>query len=208
MNAIAGIYKNTRARVLTPDGPTDEFRIHSGVLQGDTLAPHIFVIMLGYALRQAINGQEEELGIRLTSRQSRRKGPVVITNLEFADDIALLSELINQAKDLLNRVETSAAQIGLSMNAKKTKVMAYNQNEEVKTMTTDGSQLEVVYDFKYLGSWIDNTEADLRSRKAEAWRACNKLTKVWKSDLSREIKVRLLGSAVESILLYFAIPGC
>ncbi len=59
--------------------------------------------------------------------------------------------------------------------------MTYNQNEEVKIMTTDGPQLEVVYDFKYLGSWIDNTEADLRSGKAEAWRACNKLTKVWKS---------------------------
>ena len=65
--------------------------------------------------------------------------------------------------------------LGLSMNVKKTKVMAYNQNEEVKIMTTDGSQLEVVYDFKYLGSWIDNTEADLRSRKAEAWRACTVL---------------------------------
>ncbi len=64
------------------------------------------------------------------------------------------------------------------MNAKKIKVMAYNQSEEVKIMTTDGSQLEVVYDLKYLGSWIDNTEADLRSRKAEAWRACNNLTKV------------------------------
>ena len=55
------------------------------------------------------------------------------------------------------------------MNAKQTKVMAYTQNEEVKIMTTDGSQLEVVYDFKYFGSWIDSTEADLRSRKAEAW---------------------------------------
>ncbi len=88
------------------------------------------------------------------------------------------------------------------MNAKKAKVMAYNQNKEVKIMTTDGSQLEVVYDFKYLGSWIDNTEADRRSRKAEAWRACNKLTKFWKSDLSGESKVRLLGSALESILLY------
>ena len=196
VNAIAGLYKSTRARVLTPDGPTDEFRIHSGVLQGDTLAPYIFVIMLDFALRQAIDGREEELGFQLTRRQSRHKGPVVITDLDFADDIALLSELINQAQDLLNRVETSAVQIGLSMNAKKTKVMAYNQNEEVKIMTTDGSQLEVVY------------EVDLRSRKAEAWRACNKLTKVWKSDLSREIKVRLLGSAVESILLYFAIPGC
>ncbi len=87
--------------------------------------------------------------------------------LLHADDIALLSELIHQAQDLLNRVETSAAQIGLSMNAKKTKVMAYNQSEEVKIMTTDGTQLEVVYDFKYLGSWFDNTEADPRSRSIQ-----------------------------------------
>ena len=82
------------------------------------------------------------------------------------------------------------------MNVKKPKVLAYSQNEEVEIMTTDGSQLEVVYDFNYLGSWIDNTEVDLRSRKAKANRACNKLTKAW------EIKVRLLGSAVESILLF------
>ncbi len=32
---------------------------------GDTLAPYIFVIMLDYALRQAINGREEELGFQL-----------------------------------------------------------------------------------------------------------------------------------------------
>ncbi len=84
---------HTRARVLTPDGLTDEFQIHSGVLRGDTLAPYIFVIML--------------------SRQSRRKVPVVMTDLDFADDIALLSELISQAQDILNK--TSAAQIGLSI---------------------------------------------------------------------------------------------
>ena len=202
--AIAGVYRNTRARVLTPDGPTDEFKIHSGVLQGDTLAPYIFVIMLDYALRQAIDGREDELGFQLVRRQSRQKGPVVVTDLDFADDIALLSELISQAQDLLNRVESSAAHIGLVMNAKKTKVMAYNQTDKVKIMTTDGSQLEVVQDFKYLGSWIDSTEADIKTHKAAAWKACNKLTKIWKSDLSRELKVSLLGSTVESVLLY----GC
>ena len=200
--AIAGVYKNTRARILTPDGPTEEFQIHSGVLQGDTLAPYIFVIMLDYALRQAINGREEELGFRLSRRQSRRKGPVVVTDLDFADDIALLSELITQAQDLLARVELTAGQIGLVMNAKKTKVMAFNQDEEVKIVTQDGSQLEVVQDFKYLGSWVESTEADIKIRKAEAWRACNKLKKIWKSNLSREIKTSLLGSAVESVLLY------
>ncbi len=87
VRAIAGVFRNTRARVLTPDGLTEEVHIHSGVLQGDTLAPYLFVIMLDYALRQAIGGREEELGFQLVRRQSRRKGPVVVTDLDFADDI-------------------------------------------------------------------------------------------------------------------------
>ena len=133
--------------------------------------------MLDYALRQAIAGREEEVGFQLERRQSRRKGHVVVTDLDFADNIALLSELINQDQDLLNRVETSAAQIGLVMNAMKTRIM-----------TTDGTQLEVAEDFKYLDSWIDNSEKDFKARKAEAWRACNKLTKIWKSDLNQRDK--------------------
>ena len=36
-----------------------------------------------------------------------------MTGLDFADDITLLSELINQAHDLLAKVEMSARQIGL-----------------------------------------------------------------------------------------------
>ncbi len=44
--------------------PTEERQIHSGVLQGDMLAHYIFIIMLDYALRQAINGREEELGFQ------------------------------------------------------------------------------------------------------------------------------------------------
>ena len=33
------MYSNTQAVVLSPDGETDPFQIHAGVLQGDTLAP-------------------------------------------------------------------------------------------------------------------------------------------------------------------------
>ncbi len=49
---------------------------------------------------------------------------------------------------------------------------------------------------------MDSSEKDLRARKAEAWRACNKLTKIWKSDLTREIKISLFCSRVESVLPY------
>ncbi len=83
---------------MTPAGPTDEFRSHSGVLQGDTLVPYIFVTMLDYA----IDGRGEVFGFQLTRQQSRHKGTVVIKDLDLADDIALLSELIKQAQELQN----------------------------------------------------------------------------------------------------------
>ncbi len=46
---LVTVFKHLLRREKPPDGPTDEFRIQSGVLQGDTLAPYIVVIMLDYA---------------------------------------------------------------------------------------------------------------------------------------------------------------
>ena len=59
---IALTYKNTQAKIITPDGETEYFEITKGVLQGDTLAPYLFVITLDYAIRQAIEDREEEPG--------------------------------------------------------------------------------------------------------------------------------------------------
>ena len=72
VSAIEILYEDTKAKVLTPDGETDLFEIKAGVLQGDTLAPYLFIIALDYSLRKAINGNEEKLGFRLKKRQSRR----------------------------------------------------------------------------------------------------------------------------------------
>ncbi len=38
--------------------------------------------------------------------------------------------------------------------------------------------------------------------KAAAWRACSKLTKIWKSSLSKAFKLRMFTATVESVLLY------
>ena len=68
LKAIDKMYTNTRAKVISPDGETEDFEITAGVLQGDTLAPFLFVIVLDYALRKAIGGKEEELGFTLKPR--------------------------------------------------------------------------------------------------------------------------------------------
>ena len=154
VNAIKIMYSETLAKVISPDGETDLFEIKAGVLQGDTLAPYLFIIALDYALREALSGKEEELGFHLKERQSRRVGPICLMDLDFADDIALVSHEIVQAQQMLTRVETSAANVGLLANAKKTKVMSYNQPTEVKIKTKDGSILEVVDEFTYLGSLV------------------------------------------------------
>ena len=36
-----------------------------GVLQGDTLAPYLFIIVLDYVMRQATEGKEEDLCLTL-----------------------------------------------------------------------------------------------------------------------------------------------
>ena len=40
------LYKNTKVKTRSPDGDTDNFDIVARVLQGDTLAPYIFIICL------------------------------------------------------------------------------------------------------------------------------------------------------------------
>ena len=54
VNVIKILYKDTTASVVTPKGETEPFTIRRGVLQGDPLAPFLFVIVLDYALRTSI----------------------------------------------------------------------------------------------------------------------------------------------------------
>ena len=83
---------------------------------------------------------------------SRCIGLVVIIDLDLTDDIALLSEEIWQAQELLKRVKTGSLSIGLKANAKKTKCQVYNQPEPVQIATLERTIVEAVNGFKYLGN--------------------------------------------------------
>ena len=53
--AITILNRNTKVKVRSPDGDTEYFDIEAGVLQGDTLAPYLFIICLDYVLRTSID---------------------------------------------------------------------------------------------------------------------------------------------------------
>ena len=61
----------------------------------------------------------------ITPRRSSRSLEVTLTDLDFADDIGLLSNNMMQAQDLLTRVEKECAKVGLALNAKKTEVITF-----------------------------------------------------------------------------------
>ena len=106
-------------KVHSPDGDTEYFNIVAGVLQGDTLAPYLFIICLDYVLRTSIDKIKEN-GFELKKQKISRKK---ITNADYADDIAILANTPNRAETLLHSLEQAAAGIGLHDNAHKTEYM-------------------------------------------------------------------------------------
>ena len=54
VEGIKGMYIDTVGQVVTEDGNTIFLPIVAGVLQGETLAPHLFIIILDYVMRITI----------------------------------------------------------------------------------------------------------------------------------------------------------
>ena len=79
--------RNTKVKVRSPDGDTDYLDILASVLQGDTLAPYLFIIYLDYVLRASIDKIEEN-SFKLTKERSRRYSTKTITNTDYTYDIA------------------------------------------------------------------------------------------------------------------------
>ena len=86
------LFRNTKVKVSSPDGDIDYFDIVSGVLQGDILAPYLFIICLDYMLRTSIDKIKEN-GFKLTKERSRR-----YPAKDYADDIALLADAPTKPK--------------------------------------------------------------------------------------------------------------
>ena len=80
--------------------------------------------------------------------------------------------------------------------------MCYNQTGDISTL--NGTPLKLVDKFTYLGSSVSSTENDIDTRLTKARTAINRLSIIWRSDLTDKMKCSFFQAAVASILLY----GC
>lgn len=173
----------------------------TGILQGDTLAPFLFIIVVDYIMT---NSGHKHLGFIMQPRLSSRFPKVRLNDLEFADDIALLENSIPAAQSQLSGLASSAKNVNLNISSSKTKVLAVNTGSNTP-IKLEGKPLEFVSDFKYLGSFIRSSGHDFKVRKGKAWGAFWTLKNLWTSStLPLSLKLSFLNSFVFSVLLY----GC
>ena len=157
------------------------------------------MICLEYVLRTSIDKIKEN-GFELTKKRSRRYSAKTITDTDYADDIGILANASDQDKTQLNSLEQVVAGIGLHVNAHKMEHMCFDQTGD--TSILNGSSLKLVDKFTYLGSSVSSTEKVIDTRLTKAWTAINRLSFIWKSDLTDSMKRWFFQAAVVSILLY------
>ena len=195
---IQKMYDGTSCKVLHEGRQTDSFEIKTGVRQGCLLSPFLFILAVDWLMKESTSGSRNGIQWTLWTQ---------LDDLDFADDIALVSHNHSQMQDKTSTVKQLSGSIGLRIHPGKSKMLKI-KTEDTQAITVGGKPLEVVENFSYLGSVIDHsggTAADVRSRVAKARAAFETLDKKWRDrTISTKTKIRLFNSNVKSALLY----GC
>ena len=105
------------------------------------------------------------LWFTLISRRSQRHPPIKMSDLDFADDITLTLDTLQEAQNLLSSVEIEAANVGLHLNATKPEMITYNQQGIADVGSLNGELIKNVNDFKVSRPLIDSTIKDINVRK-------------------------------------------
>jgi hypothetical protein len=199
VSAIMDPYNDSRAFVQTSHGPSEEFSTSSGVLQGDTLAPLLFLVAIDYVLRRCLNDNDSFI---LAPRRSSRHPAVLFPALAYADDVALLCCDPSAAQRALTRLCEESDRVGLRVNARKTEVLHIGFSAAPALVLPTGEAISKCDDFRYLGSKLVSPDSIVADRRAQAWRASHLLRPIFHSSARDELKISLFRATVETVLLY------
>jgi hypothetical protein len=107
---------------------TDNIELTNGVRKGCILSPIIFLLVLDNVMRKTLGNRKRGTQWGMKDR---------LEDLEFANDICLLSQRYSDMKDKLIRLEQEAMPAGLNTNVNKTKEMRINAQIEEKLSITN-----------------------------------------------------------------------
>ena len=122
----------------------------------------LFLLVLDWVMRKCVDGKSTGIRWNFINR---------LEDLEFEDDIALISSKFEDMQKKTNKLEETASKTGLKININKTKTMRINTkiNNSIKIKNEETEEVE---HFTYLGAQINkilgkNEEIPARIAKAK-----------------------------------------
>ncbi|VDP24764.1 unnamed protein product [Schistosoma margrebowiei] len=181
VNIIRNSYDGLHCKIVHGEQLTRSLEVKTGVRQGCLLSPFLFLLVIDWIMKTS------------TSEGKQGTSRMPLDDLDFADDLALLSQTQQQMQ---GKTTSVAAAIGLNIHKGKSKILRYN-TACTNPITIDAEDLEDVKTFTYLGSIIDEqgrSDAGVEARINKA-RAYLQLGNVWNSkQLSSNTKVRIFNT--------------
>jgi hypothetical protein len=118
-NLIKKTYENMTCRLIHEGQFTEPFKVKTGVRQGCFLSPFLFLLAVDWIMRTTTEGGRNGAQWYLTRQ---------LDDLDFADDLALLSHSQAHMQEKTATLNTISEQVGLQIHSDKTKTMRLNPN--------------------------------------------------------------------------------
>lgn len=192
---IHNIYKNATMTIQIGD-TTRPIQVKRGVRQGDVISPKLFTLAMEDVFKKL---DWSEYGINVNGKK--------LNHLRFADDVVLITDTFEGIQAMVNQLTTASENVGLKINIQKTKMMTNTENQN--NVTINGSPLETVKEYIYLGQVIklgkENQTAEITRRSKLAWAGFGKLSWILKNQkFPQYLRSRIFNQCILPILTY----GC
>ena len=105
----------------------------------------------------------------------------MLEDLDFADDIALLSSKLNDLHEKTGRLSEEAARVGLKLKTRNGKTLRTECASSREKIVVDGEQVDDIEEFTYLGAIVNKDRGgskDIMHRLQKARGALQRLRRV------------------------------
>ena len=217
---LRALHHGTSGAVRAYGRVSGEFDITTGVRQGDVLAPTLFNLFFDSVIAATLSQHPHSgvrmlynLGDELVESRKKMRGSIFLQDLEYADDMALVSDSMGALEEVLRSLSAVCSGVGLSISSKKTKILMIHPSTSLSVqpravqLKPGEEPVAVVEEFEYLGSTISQDctlDREIRRRISNASHTFRSLYRVlWcRKRLKTATKMRLFKSVVLSTLLY------
>ncbi|PFX25743.1 Retrovirus-related Pol polyprotein from type-2 retrotransposable element R2DM [Stylophora pistillata] len=154
---VKALYADFECGVVDGQDTTEWFKIKTGVKQGCNMSGLLFTVVVDWVMRNA--SKEGNTGIRL-------KFTTKLEDLDFADDIALLSSTGQHIQTKTDKLAHEAERVGLKVNVDKCKLLRLNsRSNDVVEVYRRG--IEDTDRFVYLGATVPKRVEALKKYRTD-----------------------------------------